>query len=587
MYSDYEIRQIPMSLRFEKKRTEEFLKHNGLRLEDVDYYAGVFNCDDEMLAGGGLQGNILKCIAVSDRLRDTGMGGKLISHLVSIATAAGNTTVRTFTKPANLGIFESLGFRTIAKAPQALLMEMGNPGISKYTGYLSGLRREGVNGAIVMNGNPFSKGHRYLIEQASKKVDNLYVIMVGEDRSLFTTNERLTMATEACKQLQNVTICHGSTYAISALTFPTYFIKEVSDAAPTQITLDLDLFATHIAPALGISVRFVGSEPTDQLTCLYNRLMHEQLPSRGIRVVETERLALEEKIVSASRIRAEIARMNLADALDMVPPTTVPYIIGQAAVTAMRMELDLTPKPGLIDIRNSGAHKDMNYGTMVSSIGALRPYFMKLAKLGYSGALPTPEEVIALGLEAENAMFKATKGVNTHKGALFSLGLMTVVACNEFYIHKSISISGLNSGIAKLAGQFPYDENTHGSKVRREHGLKGAMDMAREGYEDLFSSWRPFLHEHFGEGDALHRTLLLIMTTLDDTNICHRRGMDGLNSVKAEAEKLLDDFSMDGMNEMNERFIKENLSPGGAADMLALTVFAEGLLTTEKFNRTK
>ncbi len=582
MYGDYEIRQIPLSLKFEKKRTEEFLKLNGLRLEDVDYYAGVFNCDDEMLAGGGLQGNILKCIAVSDRLRDTGMGGRLISHLVSTATAAGNTTVRTFTKPANIGIFESLGFRTIAKAPQALLMEMGNPGIDKYIAYLKGQRREGVNGAVVMNGNPFSKGHRYLIEQASKQVDNLYVIMVGEDRSLFSTEERLAMAREGCLGLDNVTVCHGSTYAISALTFPTYFIKEVSDAAPTQITLDLDLFASHIAPALGISVRFVGSEPTDRLTCLYNRLMHEQLPAREIEVVETERLALDENTVSASRIRANIADLNIAEALKMAPSSTAPYIIGQAAVTAMRTELDLTPKPGLIDPQNQGAHKDMNYMTMVRSIEALRPYFMKLALCGCREGFPTAEEVIALGLEAEKAMFKATNGVNTHKGALFSLGLMTAVACNEFYIHKSISVSGLRSGIAKLAGQFPYDESTHGSKVRREHELKGALDMAREGYADLFEKWRPFLHGHKNEGDALHRTLLLIMTTLDDTNICHRRGMDGLNAVKAEAGRLLDDFSMDGLVAMNEHFTKENLSPGGAADMLALTVFAEGLLTIEK-----
>ncbi len=581
MYGDYEIRQIPLSLKFERKRAEEFLKNSGLRLEDVDYYAGVFNCDDEMLAGGGLQGNILKCIAVSDRLRDTGMGSRLISHLVNIATA-GNSTVRCFTKPSNKGIFESLGFKTIAKAPQAILMEMGNPGISRYISYLKKFRREGQNGAIVMNGNPFSKGHRYLIEKASKQVDNLYVIMVGEDRSLFTTEERLAMAAEGCKDLNNVTVCHGSTYAISALTFPTYFIKEVSDAAPTQISLDLDLFATHIAPALGVNIRFVGSEPTDQLTCLYNRLMHEQLPSRGIEVVENERLAFDENIVSASRIRANIASLNLADTLKMVLSSTVPYIIGQAAAAALRMELDLTPKPGLIDATDAGAHKDMNHMTMCRSIEALRPYFIKLALLGYSSQLPAAEDIIALGVEAEKAMFKATNGVNTHKGALFSLGLMTVAACHEYYTHKSVSVSGLKAGIMHLAGQFPYDENTHGSKVRREHGLKGALDMAREGYEDLFVSWRPFLHDHKDEGDALHRTLLLIMTTLDDTNICHRRGMDGLNTVKTEAGRLLENFSMAGMNKMNERFIKENLSPGGSADMLALTVFAEGLLTTEK-----
>ncbi len=580
MYEEFEIRQIPLSLRFERSKAEEFLKANGLRLEEVDYYAGVFNCDDELLAGGGIHGNILKCIAVSDRLRDTGMGSRLISHLVGIATAS-HSTVRCFTKPSNREIFESLGFMTIARAPQALLMEMGNPGISKYTSYLKGLRCEGYSGAIVMNANPFTKGHRYLIEQASQQVDNLYVIMVSEDRSLFTTDERFAMATEACRNLQNVTVCHGSTYAISALTFPTYFIKEVSDAAPTQITLDLDLFATHIAPALGISIRFVGSEPTDELTCLYNRLMHEQLPSRGIEIIETERIAIAGNTISASKVRSHIASMNLSEALNMVPSSTVPYIIGQAAATALRMELDLTPKPGLIDPQNNGAHKDMDYGTMNRSIDALRPYFIKLAMYGYQAAGPASEEVIRLGLEAEKAMFKATGGTNTHKGALFALGLMTVVACHEYYINQSVGADGLRSGIAALAEQFPYDETTHGAKVRREHGLKGALDMAREGYEDVFESWRPFLHGHRDDGEVLLRTLLLIMTTLDDTNICHRRGPEGLAEVKAEAGRVLDDFSVDGVRAMNMKFIEKNLSPGGAADMLALTIFAEGLLTIE------
>ncbi len=562
MYEDFEIRQIPLSLSFEKKRTEEFLKNSGLRLEDVDYYAGVFNSDDELLAGGGLQGNILKCIAVSDRLRDTGMGSRLISHLVSIATAE-NSTVRCFTKPSNLEIFESLGFRTIARAPQAILMEMGSPGINKYTSYLKSLRLEGRNGAVVMNGNPFTKGHLYLIGQAAGQVDNLYVIMVGEDRSLFTTAERLSMAAEACRDLKNVTICHGSTYAISALTFPTYFIKEVSDAAPTQISLDLDIFSTHIAPALGVSIRFVGSEPTDNLTCLYNRLMHEQLPSRGIEVREIERMETEGMAVSASTVRSRINELNLAGALKMVPETTTPYIIGQAAAAALRMELDLTPKPGLIDATDSGAHRDMNYGTMVRSIDALRPYFIRLALLGYRAESPSAEEVITLGLEAEKSMFNATGGINTHKGALFSLGLMTVVACHEYYTHNSITANGLRRGIAALAGQLPYDENTHGSKVRREHGLKGALDMAREGYEDVFEIWRPFLHEHIPDEYGPLRTLLKIMTTLDDTNVCHRRGTEGLAEVKAEAAALLENFSADGVRAMNMKFTKKTFRREG------------------------
>lgn len=104
-----------------------------------------------------------------------------------------------------------------------------------------------------MNANPFTKGHRYLVETASKMVDNLYIIVVKEDKSLFSYQERKSMIEQGTKDIENVVVCKGSDYAISAATFPTYFLKELTDATDTHITLDLDLFSTYIAPALGIS----------------------------------------------------------------------------------------------------------------------------------------------------------------------------------------------------------------------------------------------------------------------------------------------------------------------------------------------
>ncbi len=577
MYMDYEIRQIPLSLKFEKKRVEEFLTHNGLRLEETDYYAGVFSCDDELLAAGGLQGNILKCLAVSDRLRDTGMGSRLISHLVNIATAH-NSTVRCFTKPSNREIFESLGFRAIARAPQAMLMEMGSPGISGYISYLSGFRRPGRNGAVVMNANPFTKGHMYLIEQAAARVDNLYVIMVGEDRSLFTTDERYAMATEACRGISNVTVCHGSTYAISSLTFPTYFIKEVSEAAPTQITLDLDLFASHIAPALGVSIRFVGSEPKDELTGLYNKLMKSSLPPRGIEVLEIKRLIHGRESISASKVRSLIAGFRPDKAFDLVPETTWPYLIGQMAAEALRFELDLSPKPGLISPASNGSHSDMNYEIMKKSIEALRPYFIKLAEEGYREGPLSRQRISAIGLEAEKSMFKATHGVNTHKGALFALGLMTAVASHILYNNGHIEKLPLTFGLMNLAGGFPADTTTHGYEACRKYGIKGALDMAKDGYKNLFLIWQPYLSTHQNDPYAYHKLLLAIMSTLDDTNICHRGGYDVMNRVKDEAYELHEDFSMPGMIDFDRKMIERNLSPGGSADMLALTIFAEALM---------
>ncbi len=520
MFEVFEIRQIPLSLGSERSRVERFLFRNGLRLEEMDYYAGVFNCEDELLGGGGYKANVLKCIAIDGCLREAQMGSKLISHLVNQVLNASDT-VRCFTKPSNLDIFQSLGFRLIAQSPQALLMEMGDR-LSKYKKYLESLKRPGRNGAIVMNCNPFSRGHRYLIEKAAAKVDNLYIIMVGEDKSQFSAEERFRMLSDGCADLNNLTVCRGSEYAVSAFTFPSYFIKEVSDIAPAQIKLDLDIFAKHIAPSLGVSVRFVGSEPTDALTSLYNRMMASNLTANGIEVAEIERLEENGAAISASRIRKAISEMKLDEALNMAAAVSAPYIMGQAAANALRLELELTPKPGLIDAGNSGAHSDMSYKTMLRSIDALRPYFVRLAVLGYSPKHPEMKEVAALGIEAEKAMFAATGGVNTHKGALFSLGLMTVVAARLLYTESRIDACSLQQGICSLTKNFPAADKTHGSDVRSRYGLKGALEMAQEGYAPLFSVWRPFL----ADSKDPHRCLLLIMSTLDDTNICHRSGLE-------------------------------------------------------------
>jgi cytidyltransferase-like protein len=194
---NFEIRSIPLSIKSYKNKVEKFLNDNDLRLDGVDYYAGVFLIgeDDILLGGGGLLGNVIKCIAITDDLRETGMGTKLISHLYLQAINNGEDSVRVFTKPENKEIFTSLGFKLLSTSDKAILLENGN-GLKHYCDYLASLRREGENGAIVMNANPFTLGHRYLIETAAKEVNNLYIIVVKENRSLFSYDDRKRMITK-------------------------------------------------------------------------------------------------------------------------------------------------------------------------------------------------------------------------------------------------------------------------------------------------------------------------------------------------------------------------------------------------------
>ncbi|MDD6939371.1 MAG: triphosphoribosyl-dephospho-CoA synthase [Prevotella stercorea] len=683
----------------QRQRIEAFLKRNGLRIDDMNYYAAVLDDDGEMIAGGGLKDDVIKCVAVDDAHKGEAIANTLVSHLISHANQKGYGCIKLFTKPKNRQLFESLSFRLLAEAPEAILMETGIGGISntvealkkikeeseKYkeynkeckednkeckedskeckeeektnlntttpqhlnTSYLNTTTPQHLNtsyintstpqhlntsylntstphhltttmqptGCIVMNCNPFTLGHRYLIEQAAKQVERLYVMVVREDCSLFAYTERKAMVEQGVADIENVSVIDGSDYAISRATFPTYFLKRLDDAADTQMLLDLDLFRRHIAPALGATVRFVGTEPTDQLTRRYNQLMHEALKD----VREINRLEKDGNAVSASRVRKAMEEGDMNTIRQLVPPTTLPYIIAHLATQALQAELDTTPKPGLVDKDNNGAHRDMDYALMQLSINTLHPYFVRLAFLGFADTLPSHTVIRDAGIEAEKAMLEATNGVNTHKGALFSMGLAVVAAAYEekkVAANKEVRgkereeeyLSSLQLTIKALAASFPDTSGTHGSKAKQlSNGtttIKGALDNAREGYEKLFAEWLPFYNERRKSHDAhaLHKTLLRIMCDLDDTNVIYRTNVATAEEVKQEARALLASFEeayaaedkekcasaieekcasaeLLALKDMDRRYTERNISPGGAADMLSLTVFIGSIQT--------
>ena len=598
------ISEAPLSLNSVRRRVEAFLAANGLRLAPLDRYVVVTRDEDgdEILAGGGLDGNVIKCVAVSESARSEGLMNILVSRLIAIAREEGRESVKAFTKPENEGIFKSLGFALIASSPNAILMENGRGGLPEYRKYLESLARPGRNGAIVMNANPFTKGHRYLVEQAASQVDNLYVIVVKEDRSRFPYVERKAMIEAGCAGLDNVVVCEGSDYAISAATFPTYFLKKLDDATDTQIALDLDLFVNHIAKPLGVTVRFAGSEPEDALTRRYNELMAEILPGTSVAVVrqdhqpdselvegsavrqarrpidfvEIPRLEQNGNPISATSLRRALDKGNLKEAMEYIPKSTVPYLVADLAERALRLELDTTPKPGLVDRRDNGAHKDMDYALMSKSISALRPYLTRLAV--ESAKDIDPAKIKEIGIEAEKAMLKATGGVNTHKGALFCIGLSVAAASCLACSTRAVEAYSFKELVSRAASEIPSARGTHGAEAKRSFKAVGALENARAAYPELFTDWLPYYLSLEGDPFRCHKTLLHIMTTLDDTNILHRRGAEGLAHAEAEAARLLEDFSESGLSSLNKDFIRENISPGGSADMLSLTIFIESII---------
>lgn len=569
MTDSLDIREVPLNLKRARKHVEELLTDCNLQPDLPELYLGVYDADERLVAGGGLDGNIIKGVAVREEMRGRAVVNALISRLLQIAYTNGDTNVFVYTKPEYRSLFESLALHCIAACDWAVLLEYDPRGVASYCNRLKQIASDGGTdrGVIVMNCNPLTLGHRYLIEQAASQVDTLYIIPVKEDLSMFSYADRRAMMEECCKDFYNVKVCPGSDYIISRATFPTYFLKACTDTATIHIALDCDMFSRHILPALGASVRFVGTEPADPLTRSYNETMNRLLPCE---VRQIPRLCVNGQPVSASRLRDCIINPMEGNPLLLAHKSAKPYVLAHMACQALETELATTPKPGLVDLHDNGAHSDMNPDIMRRGIRALLPYFVSLAKAGKSNA--SADRVRCIGIKAERAMLAATNGVNTHRGALFALGLTLYAVYHSDGTDASIS-KRIKEMAERLSGRSDEQEvPSHGSQARARGCHGGAMAMALTGYSDLINIWLPFYRYHRKEPYAAHKTLLLIMSTLTDTNVAFRAGNQIADRTRRQARELLDDFSIEGVQALNKEFIAENISPGGAADMLALTL---------------
>ena len=573
MGGETELRRVALEIPRRRKEWEELLASRGLTPSPQEYVAGLYDTEERLAGCAGLNHGTMQCVAMGTELEGTGLLSRLVEDIRREARERGTENLLVFTKPEYERSFRSLAFRTVGRAERAVLLESAPRGVASYCATLSKLRRPGRNGAIVMNACPMTLGHLHLIARAAEEVDHLYVIPVADDSdTLFDYALRRRILQQSTSGMGNVTVAEGSRYTVSRAVFPSYFIKEKEVLTDTQITLDLDIFSRHLAPALGVTVRYVGEEPTDALTRRYNELMHAMLPEKGIEVREIPRLKAEGEPVSASRVRRLLEERHTAQALRLLPEASRRGVLAELACRALHRELDLTPKPGLVDRHTNGAHRDMDHALMSRGIEALRPWLEALAT-------PLPyRDMVETGIRAEREMLKATGGVNTHKGALFAMGLMLSAAATLCGNGARITAESLGERIGAIAAGFPAPEGTHGGEVRRRYGLQGAIETARSGYARLFAEWLPaYRREH----DAA-RLLLRIMSTLEDTNLYHRGGKEGADHVKARSRELLEknlpeEALRKALEEFDADLTARNLSPGGGADMLSLTLLADAL----------
>ncbi|WP_025266991.1 triphosphoribosyl-dephospho-CoA synthase CitG [Bibersteinia trehalosi] len=271
--------------------------------------------------------------------------------------------------------------------------------------------------------------------------------------------------------------------------------------------------------------------------------------------------------------------------------------ISERVQQALLHEVQLTPKPGLVDSANNGAHHDMDFTTFMASCEALAPFWSAFVHKGMATVNQPVSQILAqirpLGLQAEQAMLQATNGVNTHKGAIFAFGLVCTAlgrlfASQHFQIEHSVEqvceiVAQICYGVTAELQNYPENAPlTHGVKLFQQYGLTGARGEAEAGFPQVRNTL-----QMLGEKPNWHIALLYLMQSNPDTNVVHRGGMAGLAFIQQQAAQLLNglqhlhnqaDF-IKQLNAFDHQCIQRNLSPGGSADLLALTIFFHFLLT--------
>lgn len=317
-------------------KVKQFLALQNLKYDErIQYTCNLLDESFTIVGTGSLDQNVLKCIAIDEAYQGQGLLAKIITNLITKAYQQNNRHLFLYTKPANYKMFSDFGFYEVAKTEDVLLMENLKNAIFNYVKevkkqtemkYDSCLHNEVIHGAIIMNCNPFTLGHRYLIETSAKKCDILHVFVVSNDVSMFSQKVRYRLIMEGTRDLTNVILHETKDYLISPATFPTYFIKDKAREEEINCQLDIEVFRRHIVETLNIKKRFVGTEPNCKITQFYNQQLKKYMKGFGVELVELERKEVNGKVISASYVRRLMEEKEFEQIKELVPPSTYRYI---------------------------------------------------------------------------------------------------------------------------------------------------------------------------------------------------------------------------------------------------------------------
>lgn len=310
----------------------------------IDKTLGVFNDQHKLVATGSVAGDVLKYVGVCNEESTQGkLFNTIISALMNLLAERHVFHVFVFTKKKYSISFQHVGFKELAHTDSSALLETGDTGVAEYVAKIPKIHEQKNKrvAGIVMNANPFTLGHRYLVEQAAKANDLVYVFVVQDNVSLFTTNERRELVQQGTQDLNNVTVISGGQYMVSYATFPAYFLPSPNETIRYQTTLDALIFKNQIATRLNIKTRYLGSEPFSRTTGIYNQVLQKELPPEII-VKVIERKQVGKQVISATKVRQAISTDEIEKIKLFLPTTTLAFIRENKRILQSRIQEGMT-----------------------------------------------------------------------------------------------------------------------------------------------------------------------------------------------------------------------------------------------------
>jgi [citrate (pro-3S)-lyase] ligase len=346
-FEDTDFRQETLDLDnpFDVKLVKDFLSEQGFEYDpsEVECSMIVYNLKGELVGTGSHLGRILKYVCVASKFRDTTAFALIVTYMTEKLLKKYKHTF-VFTRPENSVRFSGLGYTEIASAPPLFsLLEFGFESIFTYQDYLYTLKvpaKTADVAAIVVNCNPFTNGHKFLIEKAAAENEIVYLFVVEEDLSAFPFAVRWKLIEKGIAHLKNVVMVRGGMYIVSGAIFPAYFLKNetINDVMQRQAELDVKIFANYVVPVMGIKKRYVGTEKYCATTAAYNQAMKTILPDYGVEIVEVTRKAIgleadnSPDYISASKVRDAIKKDKLEELIDFLPDSTRDFLFSDESL---------------------------------------------------------------------------------------------------------------------------------------------------------------------------------------------------------------------------------------------------------------